>query len=112
MKTIKLISKYVIILLVYVILIHFVQPYGIKAYYSIIASSSITSSTVNTVQNFLFALCFILNLTIMIIVLFDSKHKKAIDFLIAFIILFSAETGILLFLIWQIYKKEIIKHEA
>jgi len=112
MKTTNLISRYAVILLVYVILIHFVQPYGLKAYYSVVASSPISSTTVNAVQSFLYALNFILNLTIMIIVLFDSKQKKAIDFLIAFTILFSAETGIILFLIWQIYKTEIIKYEA
>ena len=112
METKKLISKYAVILLVYVILIHFVQPYGLKVYYSVIASSPITSATVNTVQSFLYALNFILNLTVMFIVLFDSKQKKAIDFLIALIIFFSAETGIILFLIWQIYKTEKIKYEA
>ncbi|MBK7851304.1 MAG: hypothetical protein IPJ66_09300 [Bacteroidetes bacterium] len=112
METKKLISKYAVILLVYVILIHFVQPYGLKAYYSAVASSPLTSATVNTIQSYLYALEFTLNLIIMIIVLLDSKQKKAIDFLIALIILFSAETGIILFLIWQIYKTEKIKYEA
>jgi hypothetical protein len=112
MKTTKLISKYSIILLVYVIIIHFVQPFGLKVYYSIVANSIITPITVNTIQSFLFAFSIMLNIAIMILVLIDSKQKKTIDYLISSIILFSAETGVILFIIWQIYKTEIKKYEA
>lgn len=105
----RLFIKYSVILLIYGILIHFVQPYGLKFYYSMVAGSQITPATIATIQSFLFALTFLLNLIIMVIVLFDSNQKKIIDFLIAFIILFSAEIGVILFLIWQVYKSSLVK---
>lgn len=109
MEARKLLSKYAFILLIYVILIHFVQPYGLRFYYSLAEGSQITSYTLATIQSFLFALTLLLNLIIMLIVLVDSKQKRLLDFLIAFVILFSAETGVILFLIWQTYKLGNVK---
>lgn len=43
----------------------------------------------------------------MIFILVDSKKKKVIYWLIVVITFFSAETGIIMFLIWQIYKQLI-----
>ena len=48
----------------------------------------------------------------MVFILIDSKQKKAIDWIIVIITFFSVETGILLFLVWQIYKSISEKFEV
>jgi hypothetical protein len=53
-----------------------------------------------------------LNLILAIFIIVDSKQKKAIDWLIVIITFFSAETGIILFAVWQIYKELNKKYEA
>ncbi|MFZ4401396.1 MAG: hypothetical protein ACOYO1_15280 [Bacteroidales bacterium] len=111
MNTNKLIGKYVFILMIYVIVVYFIQPYGLKLYFSIVENPEISSINVNLIGKLITTSRFLLNIIIIIFVLFDAKQKKLLDWMII-IILFSAEIGILVFIIWQIYKTERIKYDA
>lgn len=112
MKTNKIIGKYLFILLIYVIITNFIQPYGLKLYFSIVSHPEMAANNVNLISNLITTTAYLLNLIIIIFVLFDAKQKKLIDWMIILIILFSAEIGILAFIIWQIYKTEKIKYDA
>lgn len=112
MKTNKIISKYIFILLIYVIITNFIQPYGLKLYFSLASPPEMVLNNVNLISKLIITTSYLLNLIIIIFVLFDAKQKKLIDWMIIIIILFSAEIGILAFLIWQIYKTEKIKYDA
>ncbi len=59
------------------------------------------------VESFMVTTTFVINLVIIIFMLIDSKQKKAIDWLIAVITFFSAEVGVVLFLLWQFYKGRV-----
>jgi hypothetical protein len=112
MNTKKIIGKYAVILLIYVLITNLIQPYGLKLYFSIVSNPQMTANSVNLISNLILTVRFVLSLIIILFVLIDSKQKVFIDWLIVIIILFSAEIGILLFLIWQIYKSMTIKHDA
>jgi len=101
----KLLTKYAILLLIYIGIFHFVQPYGLKLYYTLSSSPDLMANSVNTIQSALTAITFLINLIFVIFILIDSKRKILVDWLIATITFFSAESGVLLFLIWQIYKE-------
>lgn len=103
----KVLTKYAVILLVYIILIRFAQPYGLRIYYTLSSDPSMTPETVNTIQAIYSAITFFINLLIVILVAIDSKKKKILDWLILLITFFSVETGICIFLIWQFYKMNI-----
>jgi len=108
----KLLTKYAILLLIYIALVRFIQPYGLKLYYSIYSNPDLVTESVNTIQSIFTAVTFLINLIFVGFILVDSKQKKGIDWLIIVITFFSAETGIALFLIWQIYKELNKKYEA
>lgn len=112
MKIQKLLTKYSILLLIYIAIVRFAKPYGLQLYYSLYSNPDMMVETVNTIQSIFIGITFIINLFLVIFILIDSKQKKAIDWLLAIITFFSAETGILMFLIWQIYKQLIKKYEA
>ncbi len=112
MRIQKLLTKYSILLLVYIALVRFAQPYGLKLYYSIYSNPEMMAETVNTIQSIFTTVTFLINLIFVVFILVDSKQKKVVDWLIVVITLFSAETGIALFLIWQIYKELNNKYEA
>lgn len=112
MKIQKLLTKYSILLLIYIAIVHFAKPYGLQLYYSIYSNPDMMVETVNTIQSIFLGITFLINLLLVIFILIDSKQKKAVDWLIAVITFFSAETGIIMFLIWQIYKQLMRKYEA
>jgi len=68
-----------------------------------------TPVTVNTIQAIYSAVTFFVNLLIVILLAIDSKKKKLLDWLILLIAFFSVETGVCLFLLWQLYKLHIEK---
>jgi len=70
------------------------------------------TETVNTIQTIFITITFLLNLILAIFIIIDSKQKKALDWLIVIITFFSAETGIILFAVWQVYKELNKKYEA
>ncbi len=108
----KLLTKYSILLLIYIGLIRFVEPYGLQLYYTLHSQPDMMPEDVRTIQSAFITITFLLNLILSIFIIVDSKQKKTIDWLIGLITFFSAETGIALFLIWQIYKELSKKYEA
>ena len=108
----KTLTKYSILLLIYIALIRFVKPYGLQLYFTLHSQPDLMPETVNTIQSAFITITFLLNLILAIFIIVDSKQKKALDWLIVIITFFSAETGIVLFTIWQIYKEFSKKYEA
>ncbi len=108
----KILTKYSILLLIYIALIRFVKPYGLQLYYTLHSQPEIMAESVRTIQSVFITITFLLNLILAIFIVVDSKQKKVLDWLIVIITFFSAETGIALFLIWQIYKELNKKYEA
>jgi len=108
----KLLTKYSILLLIYIGLVRFVKPYGLQLYYSLHSQPDMMPEDIGTIQSAFITITFLLNLILSIFIIVDSKQKKTIDWLIVIITFFSAETGIALFLIWQIYKELNKKYEA
>lgn len=108
----KLLTKYSILLLIYIGLIRFAKPYGLQLYYTFHSQPDMMPEDVRMIQSAFITITFLLNLVLAIFILIDSKQKKTIDWLIVIITFFSAETGIALFVIWQIYKELNKKYEA
>lgn len=108
----KLLTKYSILLIIYIVLVHFIQPYGLRLYYSLYSNPDMVTETVNTIQSIFTAVTFLINIIFVVFILVDAKQKKVADWLIVVITFFSAETGIVLFLIWQINKELNRKYEA
>ena len=112
MRIKKLITKYVIFLLVYTVIVRFIQPYGINLYYTMHPNPDMVEYTYKTLQSILITATFFINLSLTVFILIDSKNKSLIDWLIAIITFFSAETGIIIFLFWQSYKELSKKYNA
>lgn len=112
MKIQKLILKYLTLLLIYILLVRFIKPYGLNLYYSFYASPDLLRESFQTIQSFMITATFFLNFVLVIFILNDSKNKKGIDWLIVSITFFSAETGVIIFLIWQVFKNLEKKYEA
>lgn len=108
----KILTKYSILLLIYIALIRFAQPYGLQLYYTLHSQPDMLPTDIRTIQSAFITITFLLNLILAIFIVVDSKQKKVLDWLIVTITFFSAETGIALFLIWQIYKELNKKYEA
>ena len=106
MKTKNMIKKYTILILIYAIIHYLIQPYGFRIYFSVIAEPQMIKETFYTIQSILFAITYLINLIFAIIMLVDSKNKGKIDWLIIFITLIKVDIGIILYLLWNIYKKE------
>jgi len=112
MRTQNLIKKYSILLLIYVVVYYLIYPYGLKIYYSIALEPNFKGETILTIQSIIYTITLLFNLIFAIFVLIDSKQRKLIDWVIVLITLFSVETGIILFLIWQIHKEMNNKNAA
>jgi len=108
----KLITKYVIFLLVYTVIVRFLKPYGMNLYYTMHPNPDMIEQTYKTLQSIMLATTFFINLILTVFILVDSKKKKLIDWLVAIITFFSAETGIVIFLFWQTYKELSKKYNA
>jgi hypothetical protein len=108
----KLLTKYLVLLLIYIALIRFVKPYGLQLFYTLHSQPDMMVETINTIKSVFITITFLLNLILAIFIIVDSKKKMTIDWLIVIITFFSAETGLALFLIWQIYKELNKKYEA
>ena len=108
----KLLTKYSILVLIYIVLIRFAQPYGLQLYYTFHSQPDMIPKDVRMIQSAFITITFLSNLILAIFILVDSRQKKFLDWLFVVITFFSAETGIALFLIWQIYKELNKKYEA
>lgn len=105
MNTKQIIKKYIILILIYVIFRYLIEPYGFRIYYSVFSEPQMIKETFNTVQSILFLITYLINLVFVIIMFIDSKEKKLIEWLILLITLIRVDIGILLFLMWNIYKR-------
>ena len=105
MNTKQMIKKYTILILIYVIFHYLIKPYGFRIYYSVFADPQMIEETYSTVQSVLFTITYLTNLVFVIIMFTDSKEKKLIDWMILLTTLIKVDIGILLFLIWNIYKR-------
>ena len=108
----KLIIKYLILFVAYIIIVRFLEPYGMRLYYSVNSDPNLMPTTVEYIQSVLVAINFLISLTIVIFMIFDSKGKRLIDWLIFLITFFSPEPGLSIFIIWQVYKELSNKYEA
>lgn len=111
-KILKLLTKYSLLLILYILIQRFLYPYGLNLYYTLTSNPDMQVESVNIIQGIISASSFILSLILVIFIIIDSKQKKALDWIIALITFFAVETGIILFLIWQIYKEVSKKYEA
>ena len=107
METKKTIQKYAIILLIYVVIYYAIQPYIVIAYAQYLLSSAAHSAPFDTtkITGFTTLANIVLRIIIALMVAVDTKFEQSLDWLIIVIILVHAETGILLFLLWQMYKQ-------
>jgi len=112
MKINKLLIKYLILLMVYVVLVRFIEPYAMRLYFSFSESPHLKPETFQTFQSLMTGITFLINLIFMVYMIIDSKDKIIIDWLIILITLFSPDAGIAIFIVWQIYKELIKKYEA
>lgn len=103
----KFLTKYLILLLAYIVVVRFVEPYAMKLYYTIFSSPNTGSQTIQTIQSIIAVFNFFINLIIVFFLIIDSKQKKIIDWLIIVITFFSPESGITIFIVWQTYKELI-----
>ena len=108
----RILTKYVILLLVYIVIVRFIEPYGLQIYYSTFENPIDNPNTIQTIQSFMTLVSFIINLIFVIFMVVDSKAKKLLDWLIIVITFFSPEAGITIFIVWQIFKQMMIKYEA
>jgi len=108
----KILTKYSILLFIYLTLTRFIEPYGLKLYYSLHSQPDITLETVSAIRSIFVTITYLLNLILAILIITDSKQKNVLDWLIVIITIFSAETGIVLFAVWQIYKELNKKFES
>ncbi len=108
----KVLLKYVILLLIYIVIVRFLQPYGLKIYYSTIENPIDNPNTIQTIQSIMTLITFIINLIFVVFMAIDSKSKKLLDWMIILITFFSPESGITIFIVWQIYKDIVLKYEA
>jgi len=106
METKKLFKKYSILILIYAIIHYIIQPYGFRIYFSLVAEPKMIKETFNSIQSILVGINYLINFIFATIMLFDTKEKKIINWLIIIITLIKVDIGILLFLQWNIYKKE------
>jgi hypothetical protein len=112
MKIERILTKYATLLLVYIIIVRFLQPYGLQIYYSTIENPIDNPNTIQTIQSLMTLVTFIINLVFVIFLIVDSKAKKLLDWLIIVITFFSPEAGITIFIVWHIYKQLTYKYEA
>ena len=108
----RILTKYVILLLIYIVIVRFLQPYGLQVYYSTVENPIDNSNSIQTIQSIMTLVTFIINLIFVIFMIVDSKAKKMLDWLIIVITFFSPEAGITIFIVWQIYKQLTSKNEA
>ena len=108
----RILTKYAILLLVYIVIVRFLEPYGLRIYYSMIENPIDNPNIIQTIQSVMTLITFIINLIFVIFMIVDSKSKKILDWLIILITFFSPEAGITIFIVWQIYKQLTNKYEA
>jgi hypothetical protein len=108
----KTLTKYIILLLVYIVIERFIEPYGLRLYYSTVEDPIGNPQAVGTIQSIVTLLGFLVNLIFVVFIIIDTKAKKMLDWLIILVTFLSPETGITIFIGWKIYKEITEKYGA
>jgi len=103
----RTLTKYCILLLLYIIIVRFVQPYALQLHFTMSKEPISDPLTIQTLQSIFTAISIVINLIFVIIMIIDSKGKALIDWLIIVITFFSPEAGITIFIVWQLYKGQL-----
>lgn len=103
----KVFKKYIILLIIYLVIIRFINPFGLKLYYSIIENPIDNPNSIEIIESLLRLIEFIINLTFVVFMIIDAKSKKLIDWLIIFVTFFNPGIGITLFIVWNFYKLNV-----
>lgn len=70
----RLLTKYSILLIIYIVLVRFIQPYGLRFYYSTYSDPDMATETVNTIQSIFTAVTFLIVNDYIRFYEFDSKR--------------------------------------
>jgi len=97
-------KKYIILLLAYLLVVRFIQPYGLKLYYTILSNPIDNPNTIELIQSITTLVGFLVNLIFVVFMLIDIKSKKLIDWLLILVTFLSPGIGIALFIVWNYYK--------
>ncbi|TRZ43062.1 hypothetical protein D3A96_11335 [Robertkochia marina] len=97
-------KKYVILLLAYLLVVRFIQPYGLKLYYTAINNPIDNPNTIELIQSITSLVGFLINLIVVVFMIVDIKSKRLIDWLLISVTFLSPEIGITLFMVWKNYK--------
>jgi len=100
----RVLTKYLILILIYQVIVYVIEPYALKFYFSMSKNPGMGPESVEVFQSSLLVISSLMNFIFAIFILVDSKGKKIIDWLIIAITVFSPVTGVTFFFIWQIYK--------
>lgn len=101
----KRIVKYLILLLVYILIVRFVGPYALKFYFIGTGLPEATAISVVTFQAIISGLELLINLLFAVFIIIDTKNKRVIDWLLIVITFFSPESGISIYIVWQLYQE-------
>ena len=105
----KRIVKYLILLLAYIVVVRFVEPYAIKFYFIGVGIPDATAKSVVAFQAMVTSFELLINLILAVFLIVDTKNKRIIDWLIIVITFFSPESGISIYIVWQFYQELSIK---
>ncbi len=108
----KIVTKYLFLLLIYVVVIKFIEIYGLGLYFTFADNPKLAPTTVQEFQAYVAILQFGLKLIVVILMCVDVKAPKRIDWLIMSISFFSLDIGIVLFIAWTLYKETMRREET
>ncbi|RRO15822.1 hypothetical protein [Flavobacteriaceae bacterium 14752] len=100
----RVFKKYIILLLIYLVITRFINPFGLKIYYSIIENPIDNPNSIEIIESVMRLIEFIVNLIFVIFMIIDTKSKKLIDWLIMIVTFLNPGIGIALFIVWNYYK--------
>lgn len=103
METKRFVLKYSILLLVYIILIQIVEPYGLQMYLTFSMKDGYDHLLAEQFRYISTAVNLLGNILFVIFLLIDLKGKKAIEWIIIAITLFNPLSGLLLIMAWKMY---------
>lgn len=103
METKRFVTKYLILLLTHIILFQIIRTYGLNLLLSIVYDPEVDYNFSEKFQYIITGINIVFNLLFVVFIIIDVKAKKAADWLIITITLFSAQTGLLLLICWKLY---------
>jgi hypothetical protein len=104
-------KKYVILLLIYIIVIRVTGQFGLRLYFTFADDPSLTIGSAQAFQSIVTAIQLVMGLIIIVMMIIDSRSKELPDWVIIVITLFTAETGILLFIMRGMHRSSLYEKE-